>query len=67
MGEEIEIFCDLAGLNDLIGKLTVLRDNLKETHLHLATAEWGGNELSDKTQGQENALIQQGTVILKRT
>ena len=53
---EILIHGDEKGLQFLIDKLSRLLAHTKEGHFdhdHLMTEEWGGNELSSESQGDE--------------
>jgi hypothetical protein len=55
--ETLEIHADNEGLEKLKSKIDSLLSNPTNDDFHLMTAEWGGNELSDKKQSQENAII----------
>ncbi|WP_184355884.1 Imm32 family immunity protein [Rhizobium sp. BK602] len=49
---EISICFDSEGLSLLLKKLSYLADN--RDHLHLTTKTWGGNELTEVAQGNNN-------------
>jgi len=54
--EEIYIHTDLNGLENLIDELTKLFNSVqkgKSDHTHLMTEDWGGYELSNRSQGGE--------------
>lgn len=63
---EVEIYCDSEGLKELQRQLNFLAKG--ESHVHLATPSWAGNELEEKIFGDGNVLINQLkiTVIPKR-
>ena len=54
-GDEIELHGNAQGLRHLISRIEAALKN--RDHEHLMTAEWGGNDLSDEKQGEENELI----------
>lgn len=58
---ELEIYCDSAGLRELQKQLNFLLAG--ETHVHLATAAWAGNELGEAPFGKENVLLHQVTIV----
>ena len=58
---ELEIYCDLEGIKELQKQLYFLLEG--ETHIHLATPAWAGNELNEKKMGDKNILINQITLI----
>ncbi len=61
-GDCVEIHADPAGLKLLLGALEkVLRSG---QHEHLMTPSWGGSELSEDKQGQENRLIDHVKIML---
>jgi hypothetical protein len=60
---EIEIYCDLEGLADLTRQLAFLMKD--ESHVHLATPAWAGNELDETVNGKGNVLVHQLTIIAR--
>lgn len=52
---EVEVFCDSKGLDLLMKQLNFLRAG--SSHVHLMTPAWAGNELDEKTFGQDAHLI----------
>lgn len=52
---EVEIFCDAEGLELLTQQLEHLKKG--STHVHLMTPAWAGNELGEKTFGNETVLV----------
>jgi len=62
---EVEIYCDESGLKELIKKMEALREG--ETHVHFMTPAWAGNELSEETVGESNALIHHLVIACKRS
>jgi hypothetical protein len=55
---EVKIFCDTDGAKSLINFLSRLVDG-KETHYHLMTPSWGGNELTEDQFGKNTTVINQ--------
>jgi hypothetical protein len=53
--DELEVFLDRAGLDSLLAQFQFLKDGRTE-HAHLMAESWGGSELSDSPQRQENAV-----------
>jgi len=51
----LEIHVDENGLNTLIDILKGVKKH--GDHVHLMTQSWGGSELSDEKQGENNILI----------
>ncbi len=51
--ESVELHMDRRGLNYLIDILTQLRDEPSPEHLHLMSAEWGGDGLTGSPQNPE--------------
>jgi hypothetical protein len=58
---EIEIYCDTEGIAELERQLVFLRRG--ETHVHLASPSWAGNELGEIAFGDGNVLIHQATIV----
>ena len=52
---EVEIYCDSAGLSELSRQIQFLLAN--ETHVHLMTPAWAGQELTEVSQGSGTTLI----------
>ncbi|MCL2673305.1 MAG: Imm32 family immunity protein [Alphaproteobacteria bacterium] len=48
--DAIEIILDDAGIEKFIYYLTMLKER-QDTHSHLMTKDWGGNELGNESQG----------------
>ena len=64
--KEIGIYCDKAGLAELIRQLKLLESSGSgPNHLHLATPSWGGNELSEKANKTESATVHQVTIMVR--
>lgn len=55
---ELKIFVDADGANKLREYLTKLIDK-KDTHYHLMTPSWGGNELDEEIIDKNSDLIHQ--------
>lgn len=62
--DELEVFLDRAGLNSLLAQLQFLEGGRTE-HVHLMTESWGGSELSDHPQRQENTVIHHVKILLR--
>jgi len=58
---EVEIYCDSDGVIELRRQLDFLGRG--ETHIHLASPSWAGNELGDIPYGRNTVLIHQVTVF----
>ena len=52
---EVEIYCDQEGLDELLRQLSFLKQG--ETHVHLMSPSWAGNELTERPQGPGNVLV----------
>ena len=52
---EVEIYCDLSGLEDLLRQIRFLESG--QTHVHLMTSAWAGQELGEVCQGEGTNLI----------
>ena len=61
--EIVEIFCDAAGLDSLIGQLSRLRT--QGGHVHLRTPSWAGTELSEERQVSSNRLCHHLRIALR--
>ena len=61
---EVEIYCDRKGLIELIRQLGFLQKG--ESHVHLMTESWGGNELTEETQGQDNVLVHHLRIVCRQ-
>lgn len=59
---EVEIYCDSEGLKELQRQLNFLISG--ESHIHLTTPSWAGYELSEKTNGSGNVLVNQLKISL---
>ncbi len=57
---EIEIYCDSAGFRELQRQLDFFKRG--ETHVHLATLSWAGNELAETVMREGNVLVHQVTI-----
>ena len=55
--ECLEIHADDTGLARLARVIEALRGKPVADHVHLMSADWGGNELDAIKQGKENRLI----------
>lgn len=58
----VEIHADEEGLLTLTRRLEQL--HLQGGHVHLMTASWGGEDLSEDKQGEGNRLVQHALVFL---
>jgi hypothetical protein len=56
-GERLEIHGNDKGLAALVGVLELLIAKSENDHVHLMTAEWGGNTLSSDRQNSDAKLI----------
>ena len=56
-GETVEIHGNSEGLTSLLKGLQNLLYEGKQDHLHLMTPSWGGEELTEEKQGENNKLI----------
>jgi len=65
-GDEIEIHADKQGMKDLIYYLKRMLDSKSKlpNHDHLMSNSWGGGELTDDKQGEDNILINKVTIRL---
>jgi Immunity protein 32 len=52
---EVEIYCDSSGLSELSRQIQFLLAN--ETHVHLMTPAWAGQELTEISQGVGTTLV----------
>jgi Immunity protein 32 len=52
---EVEIYCDSDGLRELSRQIQFLQSS--ETHVHLMTPAWAGQELTEVPQGNGTTLI----------
>lgn len=59
-GDQLEIHGDIAGLQDLSHIIQRAID--AHQHEHLMTPSWGGNELTEETQGKGSKLINKVTI-----
>lgn len=55
--EIIEIHCNQKGLEKLKQMIDSLTKTKAPNHVHLMTNSWGGDELTDEKQGDENIII----------
>lgn len=55
--ERLEIHADDAGLELLARSIEALRSKSVPDHVHLMSADWGGNELGTVKQGAQNDLV----------
>lgn len=62
-GDEIEIHATKEGLSHLKKQIEHLLEK-GEDHTHLMTSSWGGNELSEEVQGENNKLISHVKVFI---
>jgi hypothetical protein len=58
---EVDIYCDIEGINELKRQLEFLVQG--ETHVHLASASWAGNELSEVPFGEGSIIVHQATIV----
>lgn len=52
---EVEIYCDMDGLDALIAQLHHLKRG--STHVHLMTESWAGIELDEKAVGENTTIV----------
>ena len=62
--DELEIYCDLEGLDSLLAQLHLLREGSTD-HLHLMSGSWGGTHLDDRVQRPTNLPIHHVTILLR--
>ena len=62
--DEVEIYCDMEGLDSLIAQLRFLKDGRTE-HVHLMSEAWGGVHLDDRPQDPANAPIHHVKILLR--
>ncbi|ADI38290.1 putative uncharacterized protein [Waddlia chondrophila 2032/99] len=55
--ELLEIHGNVEGLIFLRDKITNLIEMEKNKHIHLMIPSWGGEELSEKKQSEQNTLV----------
>jgi hypothetical protein len=60
--EELDIVCDVAGLELLITKLNQLKQN--GGHTHLMTPAWAGDELTEERQTETGMLVNHVRLVL---
>ena len=58
---EVDIYCDSDGINELKRQLEFLVQG--ETHIHLASSSWAGNELGEIAMGEGTIIVHQATII----
>ncbi|MCW5958621.1 MAG: immunity protein 32 [Pyrinomonadaceae bacterium] len=61
--EEVEIYLDREGLNDLIARLSLIKDG-KTEHIHLMSESWGLGDLSENKEKENNLLAHHLKIIL---
>lgn len=61
--EVIEIHADRKGLEFLAEQLLSLLASEENDHVHLMTAEWGGEELSSAPQNSASVLVNHVKVL----
>ena len=59
-GDELNIHCDDAGLENLRSIISQIKG--KVSHEHLMTPSWGGNELSEDPQSEDSHLLNKVTI-----
>ena len=52
---ELFVFCDAAGLEQLIQQLEILKRH--KGHVHLMTPSWAGKELTENKQLPDSTLV----------
>lgn len=62
--DELEIYCDLQGLDSLLDQLRLLRER-RTDHVHLMSESWGGTHLDERVQRPTNQAIHHVTVLLR--
>jgi catechol-2,3-dioxygenase len=60
-GSEVDIYCDTEGLQDLQRQLNFLAHG--ETHVHIASPSWAGDELGEVPFGTGNVIVHQATIV----
>jgi hypothetical protein len=60
--EELDIVCDLSGLELFISHLQKLKRD--GGHIHLMTPSWAGDELTEEKQSENGVLINHLRVVL---
>jgi len=59
---ELNIYCDEEGLSLLIKKLEILKGQKSQSHEHLMTPSWSGNELTEEVQDINNFILNKVTI-----
>lgn len=59
-GDQLEIHGDIAGLKDLSRAIAKVIET--HEHEHLMTPSWGGNELTEESQGKGARIINKVTI-----
>jgi hypothetical protein len=62
--ERLEIHADKAGLKKIISILQALLEKEPPEHEHLMTPGWGGEELCEEKQGEDNELLHNVKIFL---
>lgn len=60
--EELDVVCDLEGLDSLIRQLVKLRE--VGGHAHLMTPSWAGCELTEERSSETSQLVNHLRVVL---
>lgn len=61
--DELEIYCDPAGLQSLLSQLRLLDDG-RTDHIHLMAESWGGSHLAEEVHRPENKAIRHVKVVV---
>jgi hypothetical protein len=62
--EELEIYCDIGGLESLLVQLQFIKEGRTE-HAHLMAESWGGTHLDDQPQDPNHLPLRHVKVIFR--
>jgi hypothetical protein len=62
--EQLDVYCDLNGLESLIGQLKLLKEGRTE-HVDLMARSWGGTHLDESPQAPNNVSVRHVKVLLR--
>lgn len=60
--DEIEIHLNKEGINELLKQLNTLSTFDSNDHLHLFSESWGGSELTEQKQAEDNKIVYKVTI-----
>jgi hypothetical protein len=62
--EELEVYCDVDGLDSLMAQLQLLKEKRTE-HVHLMARTWGGTHLDDSPQDVGHVALRHVKIVLR--